>query len=129
MSEHDRMKKELEDAELKLRGARQAAAAPDASERDKSDLKLIEQEFLALQQKARRGPADSKPQEHPSDLGKKMDKKLDSALKDSFPGSDPVSFVEAAPVKEHDRSLTSVKVNEEQAKRKKAKKWTPRSPP
>ena len=28
------------------------------------------------------------------------DAKLDKALKDSFPGSDPVSFVEAAPLKD-----------------------------
>ena len=34
---------------------------------------------------------------------------LDSALKDSFPGSDPVSFIEATPVKPGDESLASVK--------------------
>jgi hypothetical protein len=126
MSEQDRLQKELDDAALKLSSARRAAAAPAATERDKSDLKLIEQEFLALRQKARRGPADGKsqehPQGHPTNLTEKMDKKLDSALKDSFPGSDPVSFIEATPVKEHDRSLTPVKHNEEQARQKKAKR-------
>ena len=38
-----------------------------------------------------------------------LDRKLDAALKESFPGSDPVSFVQAAPVKPHDEELTSVK--------------------
>src|SRR6516162_3992728 len=77
MSEQDRLQKELDDAALKLSSARRAAAAPAATERDKSDLKLIEQEFLALRQKARRGPADGKsqehPQGHPTNLTEKMD--------------------------------------------------------
>jgi hypothetical protein len=47
-----------------------------------------------------------------------VDKKLDEALKGTFPGSDPVSFVEAAPVKEHDRSLPDVKLAEQQAPEK-----------
>ena len=33
----------------------------------------------------------------------KLDEKLDQALKDSFPASDPVSFLEPAPVKDADR--------------------------
>jgi hypothetical protein len=37
-----------------------------------------------------------------------VDGKLDKALKDSFPGSDPVSFVEAAPIKDGDRALPTV---------------------
>ena len=40
---------------------------------------------------------------------RKADEKLDQALKDSFPGSDPVSFTEPAPVKEGDRKLATVK--------------------
>lgn len=120
MSAIDAMQKELEDCELKLSSAREAAAAPDASEKDKADLKLLEQEYLAAQGKVRRGEsADSgKAKDHPSDPRKKLDKKLDEALKGTFPGSDPVSFVEAAPVKEEDRSLPDVKVAEQQVPEK-----------
>jgi hypothetical protein len=120
----DVIQKELEDMESKLKSAREVAARPEATERDKSDLKLIEQEFLAAQQKARRAP-DRAPDKGeadgrssgtgPSDVRQKLDKKLDAALKDSFPGSDPVSFVEAAPVKEQDRDLPAVKAGEQQA--------------
>ncbi|MBS0523711.1 MAG: hypothetical protein JSS04_08755 [Proteobacteria bacterium] len=53
--------------------------------------------------KARR-PAPSKKKKGQTDV----DAKLDKALKDSFPGSDPVSFVEAAPIKPGDRKLSTV---------------------
>jgi hypothetical protein len=119
MSASDPRQKELEDIELKLHNARQAAAAPDASERDKSDLKLIEQEYLAAQQKARRAPEGaSKPDEQPSDPRKKLDKKLDTALKDTFPSSDPVAIAEPTPVKDQDRALPEVKASEQQAPEK-----------
>lgn len=112
MSAIDAMRKELDDIEAKLASARKAAAAPDASEADKANLKLIEQEYLAAQAKARRAETGSasagKADDHPADPNKKLDKKLDEALESSFPGSDPVSFVEAAPVKEQDRSLPGV---------------------
>ncbi len=120
MSAIDAMQKELEDIELKLTSARKAAAAPEASEKDKADLKLIEQEYLAAEAKARRAETGSasagKAGDHPADPKKTLDKKLDEALKSSFPGSDPVSFVEAAPVKEHDRSLPGVEVEPEKTK-------------
>ncbi|UYN97173.1 MAG: hypothetical protein KIT25_09670 [Enhydrobacter sp.] len=105
MATSDPQRKELADLELKLAGARRAAAAPDASEREVSDLKLIEQEYLAAQQKARHASPERKPA--PDTLKEKVDRKLDAALKDSFPGSDPVSFVEAAPEKK-DRTLPEV---------------------
>lgn len=118
MSAIERMQKELEDIELKLGSARKAAAAPDATEKNKADLRLIEQEYLAAQGKARRAEAGrasaGKADDPPTDPRKKLDKKLDEALKGSFPGSDPVSFVEAAPVKEQDRSLPDVEVAERQ---------------
>ena len=47
MSSSDVMQKELADIEQKLASARQAADAPGASERNKADLKLLEQEYLA----------------------------------------------------------------------------------
>ena len=40
---------------------------------------------------------------------RKVDEKLDQALKDSFPGSDPIAFTEPAPVKEEDKKLATVK--------------------
>jgi hypothetical protein len=58
--------------------------------RDKADLKLLEQEVTAERLKAKR-PAKKK------DNPASEDEKLDKALRDSFPGSDPVSFIEAAP--------------------------------
>ena len=120
MSSSDVMRKELADLELKLASAREAAAAPGASEREKADLKLIEQEYLAARREAYRNPGSGSNDAHPRDAKKKVDKKLDEALKASFPGSDPVSFVEAAPVKERDRSLPEVKLADKQAPRKAA---------
>jgi hypothetical protein len=116
MSTNNTMRQELQDIEQKLRSARKAAAAPQATERDKADLKLIEQEYLAAENKARRAETGSsgKAQDRASDEKKKLDKDLDEALKGTFPGSDPVSFVQAAPVKEEDRALPAVKVAEQQ---------------
>lgn len=41
-------------------------------------------------------------------LKAKVDDKLDQALQDSFPASDPVSFLEPVPVKDGDRKLPVV---------------------
>jgi hypothetical protein len=120
MSSNDLVRKELADIELKLANAREAAAAPGASEREKADLKLIEQEYLAARRKAYREPDSGSDDKLPRDAKKKVDKKLDEALKASFPGSDPVSFVEAAPVKEQDRALPEVKLADQQAPQKAA---------
>lgn len=105
----DAMDKELADARAKLKSAQAAAAAPDASERDKSDLKMIEQECMALENRVKRdaGKASSVG----GDAKKKVDRQLDKALEQTFPGSDPVSFVQAAPLKEADAALTSVEAS------------------
>ena len=111
------MRQEIEDIEQKLDSARRAAAAPKATEREKADLKLIEQEYLAAESKARRAETShgtGKAEDRGSSPKKKLDNKLDQALKESFPGSDPVSFVQAAPVKDEDRALPAVKVAEQQ---------------
>lgn len=92
---------ELDDLKAKLHNARQAVQSDDAGEREKADLKLLEQEVTAKKMKTRRPP--SKEPKHNDVEGK-----LDKALKDSFPGSDPVSFVEAAPIKKQDRALSTV---------------------
>jgi hypothetical protein len=91
----------LRDLNHKLENARHAAKADDAGAREKADLKLLEQEVVAEKLKARR-PTPPKQAES------EVDAKLDKALRDSFPGSDPVSFVEAAPIKKHDRKLSTV---------------------
>jgi hypothetical protein len=47
-----------------------------------------------------------------------VDEKLDQALRDSFPASDPVSFIEPVPAKEGDRKLTVVEAAKRMRKRK-----------
>jgi hypothetical protein len=94
---------ELSDLKGKLQNAKDAANTGDAGDREKADLKLLEQEVTAKKLKARR-PA--KPAKTPA--ASDVEAKLDKALKDSFPGSDPVSFLEAAPIKKGDRDLSTV---------------------
>jgi len=105
---------ELKDNVEKLRNAKKVAATPQASERDAADLKILEQEVQAQRLQVERdagkpaAPAAITPK--PGESAEKvLDRKLDAALKESFPGSDPVSFVQAAPVKPHDEELSSVK--------------------
>ena len=86
---------QLDDLKDKLQGAKRAAHMPDASKREQADLKLMEQEVTAEKLKARR-PAKKKD----SSAGG-MEAKLDKALKDGFPGSDPVAMAEPAPNKKH----------------------------
>ena len=83
----------LDDLKDKLQDAKRAAHMPDASDREKADLKLLEQEVTAEKLKAKRPAA--KKDKKPADGD--VDAKLDKALKDSFPGSDPVSIVQPAP--------------------------------
>lgn len=85
----------------KLRGATKAANADGAGSLAQADLKLLEQEAVAEKLKAKRPEPSSK-------APTSVDGKLDKALKDSFPGSDPVSFIEAAPIKDADRELPTV---------------------
>ena len=113
---------ELKDLKTKVESAREVAGRPQATERDKSDLKMIEQEYMAAQNKAKH--ADHAAKQHkatPSEPVKKVDHKLDAALQETFPGSDPVSFVQAAPVKEQDADLPVVKAAEHQQPEKTAK--------
>jgi len=94
---------ELNDLKDKVRDANAAAKRPDAGDREKADLKILEQEAAAAKLRAKRPSA---PKSAATDT---TDAKLDKALKDSFPGSDPVSFVEAAPLKEGDADHDSVR--------------------
>lgn len=109
MTESERTKKEIEDKTAKVRSAQDATKAPGASDKDKADLKLAEQELLAKELKAQRG--DTAKPKQPENLEEKMERKLDSALEDSFPGSDPVAYVQPTPAKGKDRDLTSVKAS------------------
>ncbi len=90
---------ELDDLKHKAKGAKDAAKHPQASERDKADHKILEQQAAAKKLEIEHPPKPSKNGDH-------VDAKLDKALKDSFPGSDPVSFTQAAPApkdpKRHD---------------------------
>ena len=54
-------------------------------------------------------------------LKSKVDEKLDEALKDSFPASDPVAFIQSHPVKHGDRELLVVKAADD-ARRPRPKK-------
>jgi hypothetical protein len=103
-------KEALSDLKAKVANAKEAVNADEAGEREKADLKLLEQEATAEKMKAKRPKAPSTPA--PGDV----EAKLDKALKDSFPGSDPVSFVEAAPIKQGDRALDTVPSEEPKLK-------------
>ena len=103
----------LSDLKDKLQNAKEVVRSDAAGEREKADLKLLEQEVAAQKMKAKHPP---KPPAHKKSESE-VDKKLDKALKDSFPGSDPVSFVEAAPIKKHDRALPTVPDEEEPTKK------------
>ena len=48
-------------------------------------------------------------------LKRQLQAALDDAVADSFPCSDPVSFLQPAPVKEGDRALSTVKANGQRA--------------
>ncbi len=98
-NKHARAK--LNDLNEKLLGAKKAANSDGAGSLAEADLKLLEQEVVAEKLKAKRPePAAKAPTS--------VDGKLDKALNDSFPGSDPVSFVQAAPIKDGDRALPTV---------------------
>jgi hypothetical protein len=105
MSDKDHMQGELADKTLKMRNAQKAASAAGATDKDKADFKLHEQETVAQKLRTRR---TTTPEATTRATGN-VDEKLDKALEDSFPGSDPVSFLEASPVKEGDLPLSTVK--------------------
>ena len=101
----------LSDLNEKLQNAKEAVRSGKAGDREKADLKLLEQEVAAEKLKAKHPASPKKKAES------EVDGKLDKALKDSFPGSDPVSFVEAAPIKPDDRKLSTVP-DEDETKKK-----------
>jgi hypothetical protein len=54
MTECERLLMELEDKVAKWRSAREASQKPDASEREKSDFKIVEGEYLGLLERVRK---------------------------------------------------------------------------
>jgi hypothetical protein len=111
MSANKHAHEKLSDLNAKVQNAKEAVRSGKAGEREKADLKLLEQEAAAAKLKA-------KHPDHPKKKAEtEVDSKLDKALKDSFPGSDPVSFVEAAPIKPDDRKLSTVP-DEDETKKK-----------
>jgi hypothetical protein len=68
---------------------------------------LLVAQLSATAPRARSFPFQKEPTMAKADDNKakkrKLDEKLDEALKDSFPGSDPVSLTEPAPAKEQDK--------------------------
>ena len=92
----------LDDLKAKVDNARETVRDGKAGAREKADLKILEQEQSAAKLQA------AHPTPKPA-AASTVDAKLDKALKDSSPGSDPVSFVQPAPVKDGDLKLSTVK--------------------
>ena len=53
MTECESMLKELEEKATRMRSAREAAEAPGAGEREVSDCKMIEQEYMGLHKRTK----------------------------------------------------------------------------
>ncbi|HZQ00704.1 MAG TPA: hypothetical protein VFB13_14260 [Reyranella sp.] len=78
----------IDDLNEKVKSAKRAARKSGATDRAKADLKLLEQQAKGEKLRARHPPK-------PPSAARKTERKLDKALKDTFPGSDPVSAAEA----------------------------------
>ena len=95
MTKIEMLMQERDDLQAKITSARESRGS---SEREASDLKMMEQELLALEQRiGRSDTVKSKNTGEPTSKTEQMEEKLDDALRDSFPGSDPVSTIEPAP--------------------------------
>lgn len=99
MTEADRLVIQIHDLERTVANGRRSTRREKSSGRRRSDLQRLEQELQALKQRlgrtSNRFEANPPTQVSPET----MERKLDSALFDSFPGSDAVSFLEPTPDK------------------------------
>lgn len=114
MTKTEMLMQERDDLQVKIASAREATGPSD---RETSDLKMMEQELLALEQRIGRAGSEKATGSggtRAASPTEKLDRKLDAALKDSFPASDPVSFLEAAPAAPVDESVTQVKTGKRQ---------------
>lgn len=94
MTEADRLLTHIHDLERTVTNGRRSTRAGKSSGRRRSDLQRVEQELQALRQRldhTSNSVEANSPTEVSADA---MERKLDSALVDSFPGSDAVSFLE-----------------------------------
>jgi hypothetical protein len=93
------------------KSAAETSPPPKSVDRKRADRKIHEQKKAGAELSARH--AHSRKPPTPS----KVDAQLDKALKDSFPSSDPVSFLEAAPLKQHDKGPSAVESGDNAAKK------------
>lgn len=99
MTEPERRLTQIRDLERTVADGRRSTRAENSSGCQRSDLQRLEQELQALKKSLDRTSnrvEATPPAEVPAET---MERKLDSALFDSFPGSDAVSFLEPAPNK------------------------------
>ena len=54
----------------------------------------------------------------PRSLERRVQDAIDDALADSFPASDPISFLQASPIRTGDQELSTVKINDGRASRR-----------
>lgn len=99
MTEADRLLTQIHDLERTVADGRRSTRAEKSSSRRRSDLQRLKQELQALKQRLDR-TSNSVEANPPTQVSPEtIDRKLDSALVDSFPRSDAVSFLEPTPGK------------------------------
>ena len=99
MTETERLLSEIRDLERKVAAAGRSEGARNTSDRRRSDLQMLEQQLLALKQRLDHAPRATRSSPSGESPAEMMERKLDSALSDSFPGSDAVSFLQPTPNK------------------------------
>lgn len=99
MTEAEGLLTEVRDLERKVADARRTVRTTNAADRSQSDLRMLEQELLALRQRLDHTHYKTEPSPAGESPTERIERKLDSALSDSFPGSDAVSFLEPTPYK------------------------------
>jgi len=99
MTEADRLLTQIRDFERKAANGRRSTQAVKSSGRRHSDLQWLEQELQTLKQRLDRTSNRFEANSPTEVAAETMERKLDSALFDSFPGSDAASFLEPAPNK------------------------------
>ena len=109
MTKTEMLMQERDDLRTKISSAHESGGS---SEREASDLKMMEQELIALEQRIGRADtakSESSGSTKPASKTEKREQKLDDALRDSFPGSDPVSTIEPAPTPPQDKAAKAAK--------------------
>jgi hypothetical protein len=97
MTEAEDLLTEVRNLERKVADARRIARTTNAADHNQFDLRMLEQELLALRQRLDHTPHGTEPSPAGESPDENTERKLDSALSDSFPGSDAVPFLEPTP--------------------------------